>query len=103
MDEFSGYTGFEWDEGNFDKNWIGHRVTPEECEEVFANRPPVVGQVVSGSEPRYHVLGETDAGRRLFLVFTVRGDLLRVISARDMSRRERQAFERDEDETSTEI
>lgn len=86
--------GFEWDEHNTDKNWRKHRVSPEECEEVFFNRPLVVRGDTEQSkrEPRYYSLGQTDSGRLLFVVFTVRGHLVRVISARDMSRKERAVY-----------
>lgn len=86
--------GFEWDEGNATKNWKRHRVTQAECEQVFFNRPMAAGEDSPHSEiePRYFVLGETDAGRRLFVVLTIRGDRIRVISARDMNRRERKVF-----------
>ena len=42
---------------------------------------------------RYYALGQTDARRLLFIVFTIRDDLIRVISARPMSRRERRVYE----------
>lgn len=95
-DELSLCTGFEWDEGNAEKNWDLHRVTRGECEQVFFNRPLVVAPDAKHSqgEPRYAALGTTDAGRRLTVVFTMRGSLLRVISARDMSRRERGIHEK---------
>ena len=88
-------TGFEWDEGNLLNNWDTHRVSASECEQFFFNRPLVTGddERDSGQEPRYYGLGQTDAGRRLFIVFTVRGPLIRVISARDMSRREKREYE----------
>jgi len=88
-------TGFEWDEGNLLKNWETHRVSASECEQVFFNQPLVMGddERHSGQEPRYYGPGQTDAGRRLFIVFTVRGPLIRVISARDMSRREKREYE----------
>ena len=87
--------GFEWDEGNAEKSWEKHRVTRGECEQVFFDRPLVVGEDVthSRSEPRYYALGTTDAGRPLFIVFTIRSDLIRVISARDMNRREQRIFD----------
>ena len=47
----------------------------------------------SGQEARYAALGRTTAGRWLAVVFTIRGTLIRVISARDMSRRERRVYE----------
>lgn len=75
-----------------------HEVTPSECEQVFLDRPLVTAPDVehSDSEDRYYALGRTGLGRRLFVVFTVRDDLIRVISARDMSRREREVFRRAE-------
>jgi uncharacterized DUF497 family protein len=47
------------------------------------------------AEPRYHALGKTIDGRRLHITFTVHDDgrLIRVISARDMHRKERAHYE----------
>ena len=89
------FTGFEWDEGNGQKNRESHRVRPQEAEEVFFNRPLIVAYDQSHSklERRYYVLGQTDADRALFIAFTVRGDRIRVISARDMSRPERKVYQ----------
>ena len=94
MNRLDRCTGFEWDEGNRE-NWIRHRVSAAECEQVFFNIPFLVAEDEqhSGSELRYYVLGQTDAGRRLFVAITVRRELVRVISARDMSRRERKEYE----------
>jgi uncharacterized DUF497 family protein len=88
-------TGFDWDEANAPKIWKKHGVSPLECEQVFFNLPLVAGddERHSQDEPRYYLLGQPDAGRRLFLVATVRDDLVRVISARDMSRKERKVYE----------
>ena len=88
-------TGFDWDEATGPKIWAKHEVSPVECEQVFFNLPVVAehDEKHSGSETRYYVLGQTDAGRRLFPVVTVPGDLLRVISARDMRRKERKVYE----------
>lgn len=94
MFEFNQGTGFDWDQGNSDKNWIKHGVSREECEEIFRNRPLVGELEISDSEERYPALGETNGGRRLFVVYTVRRELIRVISARDMSRRERRTYRR---------
>ena len=95
MDDLSKCRGFQWDEGNVEKSWIKHKVSRVEIEQVFFNRPIVVagGKKVSDQEPRNYTLGQTDEGRRLFIVFTVRDDLIRVISARNMNRRERRAYE----------
>jgi len=89
------FKGFDWDEGNADKNWESHKVSPREAEQVFLNRPLIVADDVkhSGTERRYFALGQTDENRPLFVAFTLRGDSIRVISARDMSRRERKVYQ----------
>jgi uncharacterized DUF497 family protein len=88
--DLSQFDGFQWDEGNRGKNWAKHRVTEAECDEVFFNAPLVVldDPKHSRQERRYAAFGKTDRGRRLAVVFTRRGNLLRIISARDMSRKE---------------
>ena len=88
-------TGFEWDEGNATKNWEGHEVTQAECEQVFFNRPLLVNRDKRHSlaEPRFYTLGKTDADRWLFIAFTIRAKKVRVISARDMTPRERKRYE----------
>src|SRR5690242_10934429 len=82
--------GFQWDSGNSDNNWHLHRVSRAEAEQVFFNRPIIVASDAKHSqqEPRYAALGQTDAGRQLAIIFTVREELVRVISARDQSRQE---------------
>jgi len=86
--------GFQWDAGNSGKIWERHRVAMTECEELFSNRPLIVGEDEEHSavEPRMFALGQTDGGRFLFIAFTVRGKLIRAISARDMSRKERRIY-----------
>ncbi len=83
--------GFQWDAANAPKIWQRHRVTPVECEDLFFNRPLVVGSDEKHwvGEERLYALGQSDRARLMFVVFTIRGRLIRVISARDMSRRER--------------
>jgi len=87
-------TGFDWDVGNILKNWEAHRVSASECEQIFFNRPLVAVPDVKHShvEDRYYALGQTDSGRELFVVFTIRGSLIRVISARDMNRKEKKEY-----------
>lgn len=87
--------GFEWDEGNLLKNREKHRVSAAECEQAFFNRPLVAlpDEQHSTDETRYYALGQSDSGRHLFIVFTVRNKHIRIISARDMSRRERKGYE----------
>ncbi len=83
-------SGFDWDEGNSDKNLISHQVSDSESEEVFFNRPLIIADDKKHSitEKRYYVLGRTDADRYLFVAFTIRNNLIRVISARDMNNKE---------------
>jgi hypothetical protein len=85
---------FQWDAGNAGKIWEKHRVAPTECEEMFFNQPLVVGENEkhSAGEERLYALGQTDGERLLFVVVTIRGRLIRVISARDMSRKERRIY-----------
>lgn len=87
-------TGFEWDAGNATKNWTRHTVSQSECEQLFFNAPLVLASDPghSAREARYFALGQTDGARLLLLVFTLRGSLIRVISARPMSRREREVY-----------
>jgi hypothetical protein len=94
-DELAACTGFQWDAGNTDKNWERHQVSQGECEQVFFQRPILIAPdpVHSQREPRYAVLGQTATGRRLTIVFTIRGTWIRVISARDMGRAERRRHE----------
>ena len=87
--------GFEWDDGNAKKNWYLHRVTDGECEEIFFNLPIsiIFDKKLKKNEPRYIALGRTNADRRLFIVFVVRNRLIRVISARDMTRSDERRYE----------
>jgi uncharacterized protein len=89
-------TGFQWDEGNSEKNWISHQVTKSECEQIFFNQPLIFGndEKHSKNEQRHYALGQTDDGRLLFIVCTIRENLIRVISARDMSKKEREVYKK---------
>jgi hypothetical protein len=96
LDRVRACTGFQWDAGNSDKSWIKHGVSRAEAEQVFFNQPVVLAldEGHSQTEERLFVLGKTNAGRLLFEAFTIRDELIRVISARDMSESERRSFER---------
>jgi hypothetical protein len=102
VDPLENCLGFDWDDANTLKNWERHRVAPEEAEDAFFREPFVLRSDLRHSkrEKRYYALGQTAAGRRLFVVFTVRRKLIRVISARDMNRNESDTYERYEKETS---
>ena len=86
--------GFDWDAGNSEKNWQKHGVSVGECEETFFNQPLLVAFDAAHSlgEARHFALGRTNQGRLLFIAFTYRGTKIRVISARDMSRKERMIY-----------
>ena len=96
MTDLSKVVGFEWDEGNSRKN-ERHRVSMAEAEQIFFNSPLLVlpDQRHSEAELRFHALGKTNEGRRLHITFTLRdaGQFIRVISARDMHRKERVIYE----------
>ena len=91
--------GFQWDAGNARKSVARHRVSQAEAEQIFFNEPLLLLDDTRHSqlEPRFHALGVTDDGRRLHITFTVRdkGRLIRIISARDMSRMERTRYGQD--------
>lgn len=86
--------GFEWDEGNSNKNWHLHRVTDSECEDVFFNLPLIAAADVkhSNRERRFYALGRTENNRWLFIAFNIREDLIRIISAREMTRSEQRKY-----------
>ncbi|OGD71338.1 hypothetical protein A3A84_00230 [Candidatus Collierbacteria bacterium RIFCSPLOWO2_01_FULL_50_23] len=88
-------TKFEWDEGNRDKNLLKHRVENQEIEEVFFNLPVLISPDVkhSAKETRYLVLGQTDKHKKLSIIFTIRRNKIRVISARPMNQKERIYYE----------
>jgi uncharacterized DUF497 family protein len=92
--------GFDWDEANTRKNWERHQVTPEEAEDVFFHEPLVVRSDLRHSrrEKRHYALGQTGLSRRLFVAFTVRRKLIRVISVRDMNGNETEIYRRYEEE-----
>jgi uncharacterized DUF497 family protein len=89
------FEGFDWSGGNAEKNWDRHQVSPLEAEQVFFNSPLLTGEddAHSQQEKRFFALGQTDEGRELFIAFTVRRRRLRVVSARDMSRKERKVYQ----------
>jgi len=87
---------FDWDEGNRDKNYQKHKVSFKEAEEIFFNRPLKIFKDKKHLqvEERFIALGKTDNGRKLFIAFTIRKNKLRIISARNQSRKERKIYEK---------
>ncbi len=99
MIDFERLTGFQWDDGNARKSADKHDVSQTEAEQVFFSEPLLVVDDArhSRSEPRFHALGVTKAGRQLHVTFTFReeNNRIRVISARDMHRKERVRYEQE--------
>ncbi|MBO9588737.1 BrnT family toxin [Devosia sp.] len=97
MIDWTVITGFEWDDGNTRKSADKHSVSQAEAEQMFFNQPllTLIDHLHSVDEIRIHALGHTDDGRSLHVTFTLRQDetKIRVISARDMSRKERAYYE----------
>ena len=90
------FTTFDWNKGNLDKNWKKHNVSNSECEEVFFNEPLLISEDEKHSqkEKRLQALGKTENNRLLFISFTIRNNNIRIISARNMSRKEKQHYEK---------
>lgn len=101
MIDLTQISGFDWDEGSSRKSAQKHNVIQSEAEQLFFNQPLLLLEdiVHSQKEARYHALGITDDGRQLHVTFTLRakGTLIRVISARDMNRKERNIYEQSQD------
>ena len=97
MTNLTDITGFDWDEGNARKN-EKHNVSMAEAEQVFFNAPLLVieDSKHSNQEPRFHALGKSDENRQLHITFTLRqaGEKIRIISARDMHKKERAIYEK---------
>ncbi len=91
---FSQFEGFEWDEGNRNKNWHRHKVHWWECEELFFHQPLYIysDERHSAAEDRYYALGRTNTRRLLLIVFTHRRKKIRIISTRDMHKKERHVY-----------
>ena len=89
--------GFDWDEGNSRKSADKHDVSQAEAESIFFNDPLILVEDSrhSDQEQRFNALGKTSQSRLLHVTFTLRrsGTTIRIISARDMHRRERRFYE----------
>ena len=94
INEYPEYDGFDWDKGNRNKN-LKHNVQDWECEQVFFNEPLLIldDPKHSVAEDRSAALGKTDGGRLLIIIYTMRGTKVRVISSRDMNRKEKRYYE----------
>ena len=97
MIDLAKITSFDWDEGNARKS-EKHGVSMAEAEQVFFNTPLLVLEDIKHSrkELRLHALGKTNKVRFLHITFTLRDadEKIRVVSARDMHRKERAIYEK---------
>lgn len=86
---------FNWDKGNIDKNWRKHKVHFKEAEEVFFSKPLKIFKDIKHSqkEDRFVALGVTNKKRSLSLVFAIRSGKIRIVSARNQSKKERRLYE----------
>ncbi|OGM33607.1 hypothetical protein A2962_00515 [Candidatus Woesebacteria bacterium RIFCSPLOWO2_01_FULL_39_61] len=87
---------FEWDKGNLDKSYEKHGTTPKEAEEIFVSEELYVLPDVKHShkEKRFIALGKTQEGKQLFVVFVIRKEKIRIVSARKMHKKEAQKYEK---------
>ncbi len=103
MIDWTQLTGFDWDDGNSRKSKDKHEVNQSEAEHVFFNQPLLILEDIKHSqeESRFHALGITDDERFLHISFTLRasGELIRIISAREMHKKERNIYEQTKTDT----
>ena len=92
MIELKDIEGFEWDDGNKQKSFKKHNVSIKEAEEVFNSQPFIVVRTAYMNEERFQMFGESKH-RLISIIFTIRKNKIRIISARDMSKRERNFYE----------
>ena len=84
---------FEWDKNNQTKIRLKHNITPEEAEQALFNHQAIIfDEKHSSVEPRYQLFGISNVGRLLFIVFTIRGNKIKIISARSANKKERNNY-----------
>lgn len=86
---------FQWNKGNNNKNWKKHSVKNQEAEEAFfdKNKQIFKDKLHSEDEERFRIIGKTKKGRLLFVAFTIRGERIKIISARDINKKEVYLYE----------
>ena len=93
--------GFNWNKGNINKNWVKHQIKDKESEEVFFNLPLAVSldkKHSTKTEKRFQALGKTNQEKKIFIVFTIREDKIRIISARKQNQKERRRYKQYEEQ-----
>lgn len=95
MVRLSRFSSFEWDKENFDKSYQKHGITPSEAEEVFLDEQAIIVRDIKHSqrEDRFILIGKTTEEKTLFVVFTLRKKIVRIISARPTNRKEKVQYE----------
>jgi len=90
------YIEFEWDKGNIDKNKTKHDIENKEAEEIFLCKQKFIfkDKLHSQKEERLRIFGKTNKNRKLLVVFTIRNKRIRIISARDMNKKEVKFYEK---------
>ena len=88
--------GFEWDDANIE-HIARHKVLPGEAEEVFFDKNNVQHEDLEHStvEKRLLIIGKTEKERLLYQIFTIRRNKIRVISSRDINKKEVQLYEKE--------
>lgn len=86
---------FEWDEDKAEANLRKHAVSFTDAMSVFADPLALTGYDPDHSEDedRYITMGTSADGRLIIVSHTDRGDVVRIISAREANRRERKDYE----------
>ncbi len=89
-------TGFQWDEANI-AHIAKHNVLPEEAEQIFFDKNNVLDEDLkhANDEERFLIIGKTEKGRLLYQIFTIREDKIRVISSRDINKKEVKLYEKE--------
>lgn len=85
------YPLFDWDEANV-AHLARHDVKPAEAEQVFVNEKVAIEMTTVDGEARFLEMGETDAGRILFLVTTSRGGKVRPVTSWSANRQHRETY-----------
>ena len=94
MISLSKYKGFKWDKWNIDKSYKKHGITPNESEEAFLDEKAIILRNIkhSNKEKRYSLIGKITSNKLLFIVFTLRENNIRIISARKANKKERSNY-----------
>ncbi len=89
------YGDFEWDDKKAQQNLAAHGVTFEDATAVFDDPFYIIYADPDHSmeEERFIVIGESESHRYLFVSYTERGERTRIISARELTAKERKSYE----------